>query len=224
MVSDLRIDGLIARLRTAGATGVDEYELKLRLNENCDSVLLDLHFEGRAALMFLAHQWKVHLREIPDLEMRFDGELLYAEVKHFRQKLQDVKDEEAMLAAGPDELVPYGDLGKAEGCQAWEQILDVAIKKAAQCIEGAPNILVIESSSISLELMATSGVHAIDEARQSGFPDLRRFSGIVLVDASDWTRFGEAEVEFCRTSHAAVPLTEKLSRALDAICPPNRSS
>lgn len=111
-------------------------------------------------------------------QKHFDGELLYAEVKHFRWKVLDTLDEAAMRTADPRGLVRYGDLAKTEGREAWKQILDVATKKAAQCIEGAPNILVIENSSICLELMASSGAHAIDEACESGVVELRRLNGI----------------------------------------------
>lgn len=209
---------LIAHLRAAGATGVDEYALKLKANEKNEETFQDLFFEGKAALMFLDHRWQVELRDSPDLKLRFGGELLYAEVKHFRRKELDLKDENAMRFA-TDELVRYGDLGRAEGFEAWEQIVMVAKKKASQYIEGASNILVIESSTVSLELMATSAVHAIDDACKSGDLGLCRLSGFVLVDASGWMSIGTAQqdVEFCKTSHAAVPLSENLCRALDEI-------
>jgi hypothetical protein len=209
---------LIGRLRAAGATGVDEYALKLKANEKNEETFHDLFFEGKAALMFLDHRWQVELRDRPDLKLQFAGELLYAEVKHFRRKELDLKDEEAMRAA-TNELVRYGDLGTAEGFEAWEQVVMVAKKKAGQYVEGAPNILLVESSTVSLELMATSAVHAIDDACESGDLGLCRLSGFVLVDASGWTSFGttQRDVEFCKTSHAAVPLSENLCRALDEI-------
>ena len=166
--------------------------------------------------MFLKHGWQVELRDRPDLKLQFAGELLYAEVKHFRRKEQDQKDEDAMLAA-TDELVRYGDLGKAEGVEAWEQVVRVAKRKAGQYIEDAPNILVIESSTISLELIADSAVHAIDEACGSGDLGLCRLSGIVLVDASGWMSLTQLDVEFRKTSHAAVPLSENLCRALEEV-------
>ena len=84
---------LIARLRAAGATGVDEYALKLKANEKNEETSHDLFFEGKAALMFLDHRWQVELRDRPDLKLQFAGELLYAEVKHFRRKELDLKDE-----------------------------------------------------------------------------------------------------------------------------------
>jgi hypothetical protein len=216
--SNAETDELLARFRAAAATGVDAYECNLRTNEKDPNVWLDLFFEGRAALMFLAHHWKIHLRDSPDLEMHYDGEVLYAEVKHFRYKVQDAADELAMQAAGLDELVPYGELIQSEGKHAWEQIRDVTIKKTAQCIPDVPNILVIESSSVSLELMAGSATHAIDAACEAGFHELSRFSGIMLVEATGWTWSGEAEIEFCPTSHALAPLTKSLTRPLDLLC------
>jgi hypothetical protein len=208
---------LISRLRAAGATGVDEYSFKLKANENNEETFHDLLFEGKGALMFLDHRWHVELRDSPDLKLQIAGELLYAEVKHFRRKEQDQKDEDAMRAA-TDELVRYGDLGKAEGFEAWEQVLMVARRKAGQYVEGAPNILVIESSTISLELIASSAAHAIDEACGSGDLRLCRLSGLVVVDASGWMNVRtQRDVEFCKTSHAAVPLSENLCRALEDI-------
>jgi hypothetical protein len=206
---------LIGRLRAAGASGVDDYSFKLKTNEKNDEIFRDLLFEGKAALMFLNHHWQVELRDRPDLKLQFAGELLYAEVKHFRLKEQDQKDEDAMLAA-TDELVRYGDLGKAEGSEAWEQVVTVARNKVGQYVEGAPNILVVESSTVSLELMASSAVHAIDEACGSGDLGLCRLSGLVLVDASGWKSL-QRDVEFCKTSHAAIPLSENLCRALEEI-------
>src|ERR1035437_7136234 len=99
---------LIGRLRAAGATGVDEYSFKLTANEKNQETFHDLLFEGKAALMFMNHRWQVELRDSPDLKLQFAEELLYAEVKHFRRKEQDKKDEDAMLAA-TDELIRYGD-------------------------------------------------------------------------------------------------------------------
>jgi len=188
MSNRLRIDDFVSRLRTAPVEGVGLYEEKLRRNVGNEKVLHDLFLEARAALMFRQYDWRVRLRESPDLELRFEGELLYAEVKHFRRKKQDQRDDEAMTSA-TEELVPYGDLAKdaSEGCQtAWQQLLDVMMRKERQCVADAPNILVVESSSESMELMGRSAVHAYDEACQSG-RSLRRLNGIMFVDITGWS-------------------------------------
>ncbi len=51
------------------------------------------------------------MREAPDLALEFNGEQLYAEVKHFRLKDQDLIDNAQMSEPG-DILVPYGDIGE----------------------------------------------------------------------------------------------------------------
>ena len=76
----------VAQLRNAGAGGVDQYEARLRCNAGNPDTLANLFCEGLAALMFLRNNWQVTLRERPDLELRLDGDLLYAEVKRFARK------------------------------------------------------------------------------------------------------------------------------------------
>src|SRR5260370_36175210 len=63
-----------------------------------------------------------------------------------------------MLGAPGDFLVPLDDPSQTEGKTAWEQIVDVAIKKAPVYMEGAANILVVESDSECLDLMENSAV------------------------------------------------------------------
>jgi hypothetical protein len=139
-------------------------------------------------------------------------------VKHFREKEQDRLDEQAMLAA--TNLVRTGDLRKTEQSEPWEQIVDVMVKKAkaGQYIKGAPNILVVESSSGSLDLMAASAAHAYDdEASKSADLRLRRLNGVMLTNTT--TGFGPEsdEVEFCTTSRTAVRMSHTLVQALDCI-------
>ena len=63
-------------------------------------------------------------------------------------------------------------------------------------------------------------VHEYDD-RTAGSGDLRlrRLSGIMLVNRG-WMSCGPvpSNVEFCRTLHAAEPLTENLATALHCIC------
>ena len=67
-----------------------------------------------------------------------------------------------MLDAPDEFLVPLDDPTETEGKSAWEQIVDVAIKKAPVYMEGAANILVVESDSECLDLMVNSAVHEYD--------------------------------------------------------------
>lgn len=108
----------------------------------------DLLFEAFAALMFSHNGFKVIMRDKPDLRIELDDEAVYAEVKHFREKKQDRTDARTMQRS--EDLVPIGILTPTEGCEAWEQIAKVAIRKADQYKEDAPNILVIATDSSKL--------------------------------------------------------------------------
>jgi hypothetical protein len=97
--------------------------------------------------------------------------------------------------------------------------VDVAIAKAGQYVSDAPNILVVESSSPSLELMLGTAVHVYDEeVLKSDDLRLRRLSGMMLVQ-TDWIAIREPRnVDFCPTAHAAAPLSARLVSALANIC------
>jgi hypothetical protein len=153
---DLGIDGQLAKLKNLGVRGLEVYLDKLHQNCQNPSTLEDLLCEGRAALLFARHGWHVEMRDAPDLALELEGELLYAEVKHFRYKKQDDIDELSMLQA-IGELVPIHDLSQ-EGKNAYAQIAEVArAKDYYQSIGSAPLILVIVSSTDCLELMVETG-------------------------------------------------------------------
>jgi len=156
------IDQLIVKLRCQGAAGVEQYEQKLKENAKNIAVLDDLLFEGRAALLFLSNGFKVTLRDSPDLKIELCNEVVYVEVKHFREKKQDQIDEEAMSETN-GLLVPINDTTATEGSAVWEQIAKVAIDKADQYIVNTPNILIIESSSGSLSLTLSTAAHEYDD-------------------------------------------------------------
>ena len=215
--ADDAIDRYVGALRAAGATGVDRYEQKLTANANKPENLGDLLLEGRAALMFLRHGFAVALQDRPDLRIELDNEVVHVEVKHFRQKKQDRADEKAMRQTD-DLLRVTGELLESEGAEAWQQIVDVAIAKAPLYVSDAPNVLLVESSSPSLELMLGTAVHNYDkELLKSDDVRLRRLSGIMLVQ-TDWITTGEMRnVGFCPTRHAAAPLSACMTAALFAI-------
>jgi hypothetical protein len=154
----------ITELRGAGATGLNQYETRLRNNAGDPGTLANLFCEGLAALMFLHNGWQVALRESPDLHLELHGEVLYAEVKRFCEKEQDRFNERAMPDASDDGfLVRLDNPSQTEGKTAWEQMVDVAIKKGPVYLEGAAKILVFENDSECLELMVNSAVHEYDE-------------------------------------------------------------
>lgn len=214
----------IAQLAAEGATGLKHYEQKLGSNAKNPVVVCNLLFEGRAALMFLRNGFKVAMQGEagpdpgPDLQIELDKEVVYVEVTHFLEKAQDRVDERRMQET-TDLLVPYGDPSESEGARAWTQMANKAKNKARQYMSDAPNILVFESSSVSLELELESAVHQYDDnVLKSDDLRLRRLSAMMLVNTcSIALRGGASNVEFCRTAHATVPLSKKLTSALTRV-------
>jgi hypothetical protein len=210
------IDQRIMQLKRKGAVGVEQYEEKLKNNVKNVEILHDLLFEGRAALLFLNNGFKVTLRDSPDLKIELDNEVVYAEVKHFREKEQDRIDEKAMSETR-GLLVPIGDTTATEGSAACEQIVEVAIRKADKYMMNAPNILIIESSSDSTSLTLSSAAHEYnDRARKTNDPRLRRLNALMLVNAcsTEFERSGPWNIEFCILDHFDTPISKKLIFAL----------
>ncbi len=212
------IDQLVAQLRCNGAIGVEQYEQKLKNNAKNIAVLDDLFFEGRAALLFLSNGFKVTLRDSPDLKIELDNEVVYAEVKHFREKEQDRIDEKAMSEAN-DILVPIGNTTATEGSEVWEQIVEVAIRKAKadQYMMNAPNILIIESSSDSTSLTLLSAAHKYnDRVRKTNDPRLRRLNALMLVNIGlyGFGNSGPYNTEFCPLAYIDTPMSYRLISAL----------
>jgi hypothetical protein len=192
-LTNLQIEHAAAILRSAGALDVDVYELKLRQNTPNAAQVTNHLSEARVALMFLEHGARVTMRDSPDLEIEWLGVTFYAEVKHFNRKEQDEIDDAAMRDA-PGELVMVGDTNRLEGRSSYQQMSDVARKKKRQYVDGAINILVIDSSSDSMlppEAMARSAAKEYDEALRKTPDDLalRRLYGIMLITSwgsVDW--------------------------------------
>ena len=204
-------------LKKAHVHGIPEYIEKLHANSN-NKNFADFYLEGIAAIMFSQAGFDVTLREAPDLALKFTNEQFYAEVKHFREKKQDRRDD-AKMSEPSDLLVPYGDTVPLEGKPAWEQVYDVAKKKINQYVEHAPNILVIESSSACIEdTEIPTAINMIDEDVRSGkSPGLTKLNGILL--ALDWSNISRQwrKVFFYPTSKPAVSLSRELSGLLDEI-------
>ncbi len=214
------ITSMRTSLKKAHVEGVPEYIKRLQNNSSNCGVFQDLRLEGRAATMFRQADCRVTIQESPDLALRFNNEEFYAEVKHFREKRQDMIDAAQMSGLGDeDELVPYGDTVPLEGKHAWEQVYDVAKKKIKQYKAHAPNILVIESSSASIE--DTEIPNAIDkineDVRSEKCLGLTKLNGILLV--LDWYNISQQwrKVFFYSTSNPAVSFSRELSCLLDEI-------
>jgi len=211
-ITNMRID-----LEKAHVCGIPEYITNLQAISDS---LEDFRLEGKAALMFARAGCSVTIRkrsEPPDLALRFNSEQFYAEVKHFKEKEQDRIDAANMSGPG-DELVLIGDTVPLEGKPAWAQVYDVAKKKINQYVEHAPNILVIESSSFSIDdsIMSTP-INTINEDIRSGkCLGIAKLNGILL--SWDWDNISRwRNVFFYRTNSPAVPLGREVSSLLDKI-------
>ena len=213
-----QIDHLMSLLRAEGMEGLADYEQRL-VNNRCNAdVFNDLVFESRAALMFSRHGFKVTIREKPDLRVELDDEIIYAEVKHFREKEQDRIDEKAMRES--EDLVRVGNTVPLEGKSPWQQIASVAARKASQYMENAPNLLVIASDSNSIigNVLSTAVSIYNENVSESNDLCLRRLNGFMLLD--QWISTEEAgsrSVFFCPTACATIPLSAKLTNALESI-------
>lgn len=217
-IRNIIIPHLIAELYKEGIAGLGEYERRLQGNAGNEEVLRDLFFEADAALMFARHGFKVTIRERPDLQIDWNDEAVYADVKHFREKEQDRSDEQTMQKI--DDLIPTGILTPTEGCEAWEQIAKVAIMKVDQYKEDAPNILVVatDSNSVDGSILSTA-IHIYDEQANSD-PRLHRLNALMLMDQwYFWIKelSIEKNVYFCQTIHTKTPLSEGLINALASI-------
>lgn len=210
------ITNLCNDLEKAGVQGVPEYKQKL-MDNSASANFKDFLLEGRAARMFRQAGFGVTLREVPDLALEFNSEQLYAEVKHFRLKKQDLIDNAKMSEPG-DIMVPYGDTVPLEGKPAWEQVYNVAKSKISQYKENAPNILVIESSSDCIDdVIIPTAVDMVSEAVCSGkCSGLGKLNGILLV--SDWFNISHKRmVFFYPTGKPDVSLTSGILSLLDRI-------
>jgi hypothetical protein len=163
-------------------------------------------------LMFSRHGLKVTMQDIPDLRIEMDGEVAYTEVTHFREKDRDRIDEQAMRDS--EDLVPVGILTPTEGSEAWEQLACKAKRKVNQYREGAPNVLVVETSSNAVNsTVLSTAVHLYDEWAAS-HEQLQRLNAFILID--QWTG-PTGNVHFCQTARVAIPMSSKLHDTLAGI-------
>jgi hypothetical protein len=221
-LTNLRIEHAASTLRSARALDVDAYERKLRQNAPSPTQVLNHLSEARVALMFLENGAQVTMRDRPDLKIEWLDAMFYAEVKHIKRKEQDKLDEVAMRNAR-DELVRIADTYRIEKRHPWEQICDVARRKKHQYIASALNILVVDSSSESMEpgdAMARSAAGMYDDALRKTPHDsaLRRLHGIMLI--TSWGSVGRnlQNVAFATTQYALPRMNWNLIQALESIC------
>ena len=191
MTTNEIIDYYASCLRERGAHNVDEYEGRLRSNAGSGANLNNYLSEAAAALMLLGYGAEVTMQDRPDLAAVLKGERFYAEVKHFNRKTQDDLNDDALRNTPEFEFVRLEDTARSEGKTPYRQIADVAIKKADQYREGEINILIIDSDSETLHLMARSGAQEFSDDKQLAPLDspLHRLNGIMLM--TSWSAFAE---------------------------------
>ena len=219
MTPDQIIGYYLYRLRAGGAGNVEEYETRLRQNAGSLANLNNYLSEAAAALMLLDYGADVTMQDRPDLAAVLRGERFYAEVKHFNRKAQDDINDAAVRNAPEFEFVRMEDTTRTEGKSPYRQIADVAIKKADQYREGEINILIIDSDSETLHLMARSGAQEFSDDKQ-GLPlysPLHRLNGIMLMTSLMGVRGGHWNVEFAVTRYPARRMSFRLLRALAEI-------
>lgn len=206
----------VGRLRTAGAHNVDEYEARLRQNASSVPSLNNFLSEAVAALMLLDYGADVTMQDRPDLAVLLKDERFYAEVKHFNRKKQDDLNDERERNAPEFEFVLLEDTIRTEGKSPYRQIADVAVKKASQYREGEINILIIDSDSETLHLMARSGAQEFSDDKQCAPPDspLHRLNGIMLITSMIGVRGGPWNVDFAIARSPARRMSFRLLRAL----------
>ena len=209
----------VNRLRTSGAQNVEEYETRLRQNAGNLANLNNYLSEAAAALMLLDYGADVTMQDRPDLAAVLRGERFYAEVKHFNRKAQDDLNDAAVRNAPEFEFVLQEDTTRIEGKSSYRQIADVAIKKADQYREGEINILIIDSDSETLHLMARSGAQEFSDDKQRAPLDspLHRLNGIMLMTSLVGVRGGHWNVEFAVTRRPSRRMSFRLLRALAEI-------
>jgi hypothetical protein len=219
MSPDEIIGYYVNRLRTSGAQNVEAYETRLRQNAGNLANLNNYLSEAAAALMLLDYGADVTMQDRPDLAAVLRGERFYAEVKHFNRKAQDDLNDAAVRNAPEFEFVLQADTTRIEGKSAYRQIADVAIKKTDQYREGEINILIIDSDSETLHLMARSGAQEFSDDKQRAPLDspLHRLNGIMLITSLVGVRGGHWNVEFAVTRCPARRMSFRLLRALAEI-------
>jgi hypothetical protein len=177
------VDAVCRELERAGVTGVDGFRKRLHDNRGCQAVVEGLLFEARTALRYRRVECAVEMRDRPDLEVTLRQHLFFAEVTHFRRKRQDDEDDARLLAA-TDLLVPYGDTTCTEGKAAWDQLVEVAGKKADQYRAGSPNVLVVNSCTANCidEVITPTAICGIDSiCRADPTSGLKKLNGILLI-------------------------------------------
>ena len=88
---------------------------------------------------------KVAMQDRPDLRLSFNGETIYAEVKHYNEKATDRNDANAMAAA-PLSSPKSGMSSKMKASMDGNRCAPPPSRRSQQYAPGFPNILVFRES------------------------------------------------------------------------------
>lgn len=204
-------------LKAEGILGVSEYCDRLKSQMQNVESYRDLLAEAYAALTFARSQFKVTMRDCPDLKLEFNGSTVGAEVKRFRRKEQDDIDDRRMEDA--NDFIEYGNTLSTEGQEAWEQIEDVLVKKCSQLWSGFPNVVVILSSSPHCieETEVMLAVNSMSDRRTpSNSQELGRLNGVVFMSL-EYNISRQRNVHFYECVGPTVALPQQASDTIAAI-------
>jgi hypothetical protein len=205
-------------LRSFEVSNIPGYIKKLRANIGDNEVFGDLQFEGFAALILSDGGFNIEMQDSPDLLVGYNNLQFYAEVKHFREKDQDIIDDENM-GAYEEVLKEIGNTTESEGKHSIDQVVDVAKKKIKQYRDDSPNLLVIGSSSqncidkYTVQLAIIVLEYLLSKNK---YPGLEKLGGVLL-----WARERELgtnrNIYFYPLKGTKLPFNEKMKKMLNQI-------
>jgi len=216
---ELTIEEIGTLLKKLGVHNVDFYIGKLQDNSGNRPVYEDFLVEGEAAATLAVYDFIVSMADRPDLKIEFAGTSFCADAKHFRWKDKDQVDEDKMWEESKKErLAKIG--GVVEGRkQPWEQILEVAYRKAEQYSGSEPFIIIIRSSSphnIRAKQVEIAR-NEIDKRVSSGWDQVfRKLNGFLFFDR-DFCQSLNRDAYFYPTRIINMSLNSRTLEALNSI-------
>jgi len=208
------IETMQSQLSEHRVLNAQTYIKKLEGNLNDSLQFEDLKYEGYAALVLRCCGFQVEMRDSPDLCLRLDADRLYAEVKHFRRKVQDDHDQNRMEKAPPELLVDYGKV------DAWQKVFEDIKDKVREYNKEQPFIIIIGSSSehgIEDYEIERAVNYAQKPKARSDHPELEKLNGILFFSAETRLGDGGREVYFYPMSPAKSPLPASVDKRLKSI-------
>ena len=216
----MTVDELVKSMNRLGVAGVALFRAKISSNKKVPEVVDDLLFEGIAAIVLTRAGFVVEMRESPDLALAYNGDRLFAEVKHFRRKAQDKLDDLRLREAiKQGRLVAYGDTLATEERSASQQVIDVLRKKARRLPRGERSIIVVgSSSSHCVDDLAVQMAVARLEDRQVAVASMEtsRLNGVLYL-SPDYNAGQRRSAYYYSNSRAASQLGAAVQERLNGI-------